>query len=80
MEYSEATWGMGFLPWSSKHGFYMIFHVKLLVLGHVRALDYFWSCSTMFFFCDDLVSSRFLCYQLLKSRCRVIWTSKVAYI
>jgi hypothetical protein len=63
----------------------VIFHVKLLVFG-VRALDFLARVQAMF--CDDLVSSRwgdlvssqFLCFQPLRSRSRVIWTSKVTYI
>ena len=39
-EYQEQTWRIGFLPWSDWRGCYVIFHVKLLVFGHVRALDF----------------------------------------
>jgi hypothetical protein len=34
----------------------VIFHIKLLVFGHVRALDFLGRVRAMF--CDDLVSSR----------------------
>ena len=37
MDYQEMTRMLGDLPWSSQHGCYVVFHVKLL-LCHVRAL------------------------------------------
>jgi hypothetical protein len=79
--------GDKFSSMSDWHGCYVIFHVKLLIFGRFRALIFlavFEPC----FFCDDLVSSRLwgfgiflvLCFQPLRSRSRVIWTSKVTYI
>jgi hypothetical protein len=35
-DYQETTRMLGDLPWSGRHGCYVIFHVKLL-LGRVRA-------------------------------------------
>ena len=85
---SGADTGDRFYSVFGWRGCYVIFHVKLLVFGHVRALDFLGHVRAMFSFCDDLVSSRlgdlvsfwFLCFQPLTCRSRVIWTSKVAYI
>ena len=42
--------GIGFLPWSGWRGCYVIFHVKLLVFGHIRALVLLGRVRAMFSF------------------------------
>jgi hypothetical protein len=72
---------LGDLPWSGRHGCYVIFHVKLL-LGRVRAPLYIYisiGCCVIiqvvvhWMLCDH--PSRF---RPLRSRGRIIRTSKVA--
>ena len=55
VEYQETTRMLCDLSWSDWHGYYVIFHVKPLDLGRIRAhfiIVYF----------DDLVSSALLCW------------------
>jgi hypothetical protein len=73
---------------SGWRGCYVIFHIKLLVFRPCLSHYFLSHVQAMFFFCDDLVSSCLggfgillvLCLQPLRSRSRVIWTSKVRYI
>ena len=55
VEYQELTWMLCDLPWSDWRDRYVIFHVKPLDLGHVRA-------HIIIIYFDDLVSSALLCW------------------
>ena len=64
----------------------MIFHVKLLVFGRVRALDYFWPCSRHVIFVMiwyhhvGMIRYHpgFVCFQPLRSHGSVIRKYRVA--
>jgi hypothetical protein len=71
--YQETTRMLDDLPWSGRHGCYVIFHVKLL-LCCVRSIgccviiqvDVYW-----------MLSDHPSCFRPLRSRGRIIWKSKV---
>ena len=54
-KYQEQTWMLCDLPWSGWRVCYVIFHVKPLDFGRVRAY-------IIIVYFDDLVSSALLCW------------------